>query len=230
MKKSSCVIFLAFSHFLFAVEPQLPRESSATDYLALFNVRRSLRTERHQLEADLNTAAAEKVRAFDDATRAHKLALKGAVNDEEDRQYRMRSEVADQVFERSQQALDFNQAGIDLVEVRMTFAKGEPHDVRRLFPITQRQWEVDCRIKSIAVTEAQARVSFTEYRMKNLKKLTPSKVVTQQEYQRSETDYIRDANDLKARQAAFESCDKDLPTLEELEKLQAAGLAFLMMQ
>jgi len=227
MNKFVCVLFsLAFCFFsplVMAQDGELPSEINPADYLLFFDVRKHLVDKRRVFEGDLNTAAANRVRAADEYARGLKLFEKGAVTQEEKELRRMKSEIANVEFQVVLDELDRNQVEIDLLMVRIAFAAGEPMDVRRLYPVYERQWEVECRLKKDELEISKARENFSEYQLLTYKKLLPTHAVSLEEYQDIETKYIYDSNRRKAKQIVFETCDKDLPSLEELLKLQAHG-------
>jgi len=227
MNKSVCVmfslVFCFFSSLILAQENELPSEINPADYLLFYDLRKHLVDRRNVLEGDLNTAAANRVRAADLYARGLKLFEKGAITLEEKEERRMKSEVANGEFQVVLGELDRNQVDVDLLMVRIAFAAGEPMDVRRLYPVYERQWAVECRLKKDELDISKARETFSEYQLLTYKKLLPTHAVSVEEFQEIETKYIFASNRRKAKQIIFENCEKDLPTLEELLKLQAHG-------
>jgi len=225
MFKSLCVTFLAFSSLALADDFPLPKEINPTDYLVFFNIRRALMDHRHVLEGNVDSTAAEKARTYEDLQRHIILEKKGATTPETLYEAQMVYAIAVADYEQAQHQLDFNRAENDLLEVRIAFSTGEPEDVRRLYPIYKRQWDADCRIKETEFKMAQAKATFHELRAQMIRKLMPSGAATLAEYQRAEVKTVQASNFQKAKQSIWHDCDKGLPTLEELVKLQEQEVA-----
>lgn len=222
MFKSLCVILLAVFSSAWGDDSTLPKEINPIDYLTYFNIRRAFVEHRHVLEANVSSAAAEKVRTHDDYQRHVKLYEKGAVTEESLNEARMTYDIAVADYEQSLHRLDFNRAESDILEVRIAFATGEPEDVRRIYPHYKHQWEADCRVKETELAAAKAHAKFEQSRLTMYRKLLPTQAVTQSQYEVAEVRATQATNLQKARQIIVEDCDKGLPTLEQLVKLQEA--------